>query len=1365
MTTASFSTGGTYVLQLSANDSQYLSTSNVTITVCELYGHGGYKGTDFWLMFPQNYDDCVNCTSSSPYQFVPQLLISSDVANSGTVTIPGLGFSSNFTLAAGQGTYVDIPIAVAMLTVDGVENTGIHVTAQSEVTVVGLSYYQASSDGYLGLPTPTLGTNYIVMSWQDPYGNGLNGSEFGIVAPYDGTTVTITPTANAGGRVAGQPYTVVLNQGRTYQLQTSTPNVDLTGTAIASDKPIAVFSGMQDGFVPALAGIDYCCGNSFVEEMLSTDLWGQTFYTVPIAGHVKGDYFRILAAQNNTNVSIDGVPTATINQGEFYQTVLTTPSSIIASGPVMVAQYETSHWVEDPNLFDTSFNGDPSMFTVVPYQQYGGHYTVLNPDTGFPANYANLTVPTNAASSVTLDGAPITAAFTPIPGSTYSGAQVTVTPGVVHHFDGTAPFGLTIYGAAPYDAYSYPGGLIFDTARSGMTLNLTPTTLTQQTGTMLCWTASLLDVYGNPAGGIGVGFTIMGANASSQSVDSNSSGQAAYCYVGANSGTDTVSASIGSVTGTGTVTWVANSPNRAPIVYAGSNSAITLPSAANLLGVVSDDGLPIGGTLTTTWTMVSGAGSVTFGNAGQPVTTASFSAAGTYDLRLTANESQLNSYADVIVTVAAAPQIQPPVVNPGPNLTVQLPLLATLYGVVTDQGLPTGAQLAIQWAEVSGPSASAPVVFSSPTTGYTQATFVQPGTYVLSLTGDNSQSQTTADVTVTVIAQDQPPVISCTNGGSFATQLPNTTINLTCTVTENNPPQGATVTQLWSQVSGPAPVTFANPTQATTQATPFGTLSYTYDAASNLLTMKSSNSGGASDTYTYDQLNRLSTVTDSSGATTYAYDAVGNLQNFTYPNGVTHAYSYDTLNRLTQVGASKNAVGISNYAYTLGLAGNRLTVAELSGRTVNYGYDSLYRLTSEAVTSDPHAHDFTNGFTYDTVGNRQQWLVNGSVSNSYSYDADDRLGSDAYDANGNTIDSLGTPNVYDFENHMITHGAVAIVYDGDGNRVSETANGVTTNYLVDTVNPTGYAQVVDELQSGTVSRTYSYGSERISETQAINGTSATSFYGYDGHGSVRQLTNSTGAVTDTFDYDAFGNLINSTGSTPNNYLFAGEQYDLALNLYYNRARYLNTTTGRFWTPDQEGYDSDEEPLTLNKYLFAVGDPVDFSDPSGNEIDAVAALSISSTFDSLAVLNFAVTVKDASRQATTLSDRGLQFIAIEEGFVNHLYNDSAHHCTIGYGHLVSLAPCNKTQGGEYQNGITKPGAQDLLWQDSQNAIAGVNRLTSVGLAQNEFDAITDFVFNEGAGAYSGSDLRQTLNQGEYSLVPPLFFHFTLGGHKS
>jgi YD repeat-containing protein len=64
----------------------------------------------------------------------------------------------------------------------------------------------------------------------------------------------------------------------------------------------------------------------------------------------------------------------------------------------------------------------------------------------------------------------------------------------------------------------------------------------------------------------------------------------------------------------------------------------------------------------------------------------------------------------------------------------------------------------------------------------------------------------------------------------------------------------------------------------------------------------------------------------------------------------------------------------------------------------------------------------------------------------------------------------------------------------------------------------------------------------------------------DGHGSTRGLTDPTGNVTDTYDYDAFGNLIHSTGTTPNEFLFASEQYDTDLHLYYNRARYLNASS-------------------------------------------------------------------------------------------------------------------------------------------------------------------------------------------------------------
>ena len=190
---------------------------------------------------------------------------------------------------------------------------------------------------------------------------------------------------------------------------------------------------------------------------------------------------------------------------------------------------------------------------------------------------------------------------------------------------------------------------------------------------------------------------------------------------------------------------------------------------------------------------------------------------------------------------------------------------------------------------------------------------------------------------------------------------------------------------------------------------------------------------------------------------------------------------------------------------------------------------------------------------------------------------------------------------YDSQNELISAngGAVTVMYDGFGNRVSKTANGVTTKYLVDDVNPTGYPQVFDELTASTVTRTYTYGLQRISENQVIDNVWTPSFYGYDGFGTVRQLTNTAGAVTDTFEYDAFGNAITHTGTTPNNYLYRGEQYDPDLNLYYLRARYYNPQTGRFMSRDPEEGDI-TIPSTLHKYLYAGVDPVNFGDPWGRD---------------------------------------------------------------------------------------------------------------------------------------------------------------------
>jgi RHS repeat-associated protein len=385
--------------------------------------------------------------------------------------------------------------------------------------------------------------------------------------------------------------------------------------------------------------------------------------------------------------------------------------------------------------------------------------------------------------------------------------------------------------------------------------------------------------------------------------------------------------------------------------------------------------------------------------------------------------------------------------------------------------------------------------------------------------------------------------------------------------------------------------------------TPEGTLSYTYDAAGNLESMSSNHAHGVSATYGYDELNRLKSVEDGNLAglntTSYTYDSASNVGSVKYPNGITSQFTYDTLNRVTGLNSQ-----VSGYQYQRGPTGNLTNVVELGGRTVNWSYDGIYRLTNEAVTNDPSNNDGAIAYQLDPVGNRSQETssLNGIPSGSWGYNANDELSTESYDANRNVTMTGGKSFTYDSENHLMsmtaTGTSVSIVYDGDGNRVAKTVNGVTTFYLVDDLNPTGYPQVVEELSgAGTVERQYTYGLQRIDEEQQISSVWTPSFYGYDGGGNVRQLTNASGGVTDTYEYDAFGNALVTTGSTPNVYLYRGEQFDPDLGLYYLRARYYNPATGRFTSRDPLSGDG-LRPGSFHKYLYAEGDPANLVDPSG-----------------------------------------------------------------------------------------------------------------------------------------------------------------------
>jgi RHS repeat-associated protein len=154
-----------------------------------------------------------------------------------------------------------------------------------------------------------------------------------------------------------------------------------------------------------------------------------------------------------------------------------------------------------------------------------------------------------------------------------------------------------------------------------------------------------------------------------------------------------------------------------------------------------------------------------------------------------------------------------------------------------------------------------------------------------------------------------------------------------------------------------------------------------------------------------------------------------------------------------------------------------------------------------------------------------------------------------------------------------------------------------------------------------VVRRYSYGLQGpISMSQLINGQWVTSFFIYDGQGNVRALTDENGNVTDTYAYDAHGNLIDQTGNTPNTRLYHGEEYDADLGMYYLRARFLNTATGRFFNMDSsEG--KNLIPLSLHKYLYANANPVNKIDPTGlSSIDFISATGLASVLSTVGTLN-------------------------------------------------------------------------------------------------------------------------------------------------
>jgi RHS repeat-associated protein len=506
-----------------------------------------------------------------------------------------------------------------------------------------------------------------------------------------------------------------------------------------------------------------------------------------------------------------------------------------------------------------------------------------------------------------------------------------------------------------------------------------------------------------------------------------------------------------------------------------------------------------------------------------------------------------------------------------------------------------------------------------------------------------------------------------------------------------------------------------------TKATPAGTLSYGWDDAGNLLSIDSSNTNGTSVAYTWDAANQLQSITDNHPiggvvpVTVPAFTPTGHPDTLTQPNGVKATYEYsNVMDRVTRLTWKQGANPLASWGYSYNDRGQRLTSTATTNnnRTATYEYDDAARLTKETITGDPRGSAWNGAVTYtlDNVGNRlTRSAAAGLAEQDFQtrYDANDALlvDGDHYDTNGNLTTSGGETFAYDFRDRLKAKNAnapaaVTLTYDCDGNRFAKAASGVTTQYLVDDLNPTGFSQVLEELVGGAVKVRFTYGNSIVSQTRDPGEANTTSFYGYDAQGNITFLTDGNGTITDTYAYDAWGNVIGQTGTTTNTRLYTGEELDPDLGLFNLRGRQYRASTGRFVTVDLldavtnlanlgNGYgftvgsstprawvkspyaqavldlsSTDERkrdrllgPIGLHKYLYANVDPVNLGDPLG----LAAAVEAGATLAPLTaplIPAFAMQAGDA-----VIAGSGLAILAItiKQKLCSEMYNQEIEEC--------------------------------------------------------------------------------------------------------
>ncbi len=392
------------------------------------------------------------------------------------------------------------------------------------------------------------------------------------------------------------------------------------------------------------------------------------------------------------------------------------------------------------------------------------------------------------------------------------------------------------------------------------------------------------------------------------------------------------------------------------------------------------------------------------------------------------------------------------------------------------------------------------------------------------------------------------------------------------------------------------------------------TVKFSYDIQDNDNLAHIDDSTGRT-SYTYDADGRVLSITDPFGFTvSYGYDAAGNVASLTYPGGKKVNYTYDALNRIENV---RDWLG-QTATYTYDSAGRCTALTNFNGTKVVYAYDNANRLTGETVTNSGGTAIVKYSFTLDANGNRigetrSAPLLPTPASQlvSYSYTSTgNRLvsvggSSFAYDADGQLKTGYGSNYTFDYEHRLMGAGAVHYTYNGTGNRVQMVNGTTTTRYVLDAKG--NVLAVADG--NNQVTGYFIYGAGLL---EGVTSAGAAYCYHFDANANTIALTDSSENVVDSYAYDPFGSITGQVESVPQPFKFVGRFGVIAdpNGFYYMRARYYDPAVGRFVSEDPSGFSGGDVNLDTyvnivgkpqpeaNLYLYASANPVIFIDPYG-----------------------------------------------------------------------------------------------------------------------------------------------------------------------